>query len=176
MAWVPQEHQPHPNWLPCLCDLRDCIVCCFSSFCSLLVLIIHGSDNGYIVYVNGEAVGDNLAKVGSTLAFLQLDVYSVALNPGGANVIAVNSTNIGSAASVVVTGIVQYGDGSEEAFVSDNSWLAFPGASPPAGFQNPLFVDAGWTPASQQGFMGSGPWGDPSILPFTGTECQVFTS
>ncbi|KAF9009835.1 hypothetical protein BDZ89DRAFT_516061 [Hymenopellis radicata] len=134
------------------------------------------ADNGYVLYVNGVRIGDNLSKLGLTSSFTEAEVYSVPLNSVGANVIAVNATNVdvGSRAALIATGVVQYSDGSQVQFGTRNTWKTLKAAIP-SGFQATSFNDASWTAAVAEGGQGTSPWGFTTILPFTGTECGVLS-
>ncbi len=116
------------------------------------------SDNTYDLYVNEVFIGGGQS-------FTSAQVYTVAMNAEGDNVIAVNATNVppGGPAGVIATVLVEYSDGSSETFVTDSSWKTLQGATS-AGFQSIATDDDGWNSATEQGADGVLPWG-PTALP-----------
>lgn len=129
-------------------------------------------DDSYTIWVNGKYIGDNLRKGNDPAwsAIRELDVYSVSLTQEE-SVIAVNATNNVNVAGVILTGVVQYADDSQTAFVTDASWLTDGSNTPPEGFQKVAFDDKKWTPAAVIGGIGTAPWAPIHIAPFTGKPC-----
>lgn len=130
------------------------------------------SDDAYTVWVNGVEIGDNIRKGGDPAgsAFRELDIYSVSLSHTK-NVIAVNATNVVSVDGVILTGVVQYEDGSQTAFVTDASWLTAGNIPPPEKFQVIDYDDSRWAHAIVIGPVGTQPWGVLHFAPFTGKVC-----
>ncbi|KAJ3991594.1 hypothetical protein F5050DRAFT_1129977 [Lentinula boryana] len=130
------------------------------------------ADDAYTVWVNGVEIGDNIRKGGDPAgsAFRELDIYSVSLSHVK-NVIAVNATNIVNVDGVILTGVVQYEDGSRIAFVTDASWLTAGAATPPDKFQEIEFDDSKWAHAAVIGPVGTQPWGALHFAAFTGKVC-----
>ncbi|KAJ3861870.1 hypothetical protein EV359DRAFT_7737, partial [Lentinula novae-zelandiae] len=118
------------------------------------------ADDAYTVWVNGVEIGDNIRKGGDPAgsAFRELDIYSVSLSHTK-NVIAVNATNVVSVDGVILTGVVQYEDGSQTAFVTDASWLTAGNIPPPEKFQVIDYDDSRWAHAIVIGPVGTQPWG-----------------
>ncbi|GAW05476.1 lectin [Lentinula edodes] len=130
------------------------------------------ADDAYTVWVNGVEIGDNIRKGGDPggSAFRELDIYSVSLSHTK-NVIAVNATNVVSVDGVILTGVVQYEDGSQVTFVTDASWLTAGNIPPPDRFQLIDFDDSNWAHVAIIGPVGTQPWGVLRFAPFTGKAC-----
>ncbi|KAF9041902.1 lectin [Hymenopellis radicata] len=126
--------------------------------CPVCATILIAADNTYDLYVNEVFIGGGQS-------FTSAQVYTVAMNAEGDNVIAVNATNVppGGPAGLIATVLVEYSDGSSETFVTDSSWKTLQ-SSTAAGFQSIATNDDGWNSASEQGADGVLPWG-PTALP-----------
>ncbi|KAF8876446.1 hypothetical protein CPB84DRAFT_1752425 [Gymnopilus junonius] len=124
--------------------------------------IIITSDNGYTLWVNGNAVG-------SGHNFHQADAYCIRLAPD-CNVFAVNATNdltIPNPAGLLATIQIRYTDGFTDTIITDGTWHAF--TSVPSGFQFSDFNDESWPAATVQGNYGIGPWNAVAIPPSAST-------
>ncbi|KAF9075326.1 hypothetical protein BDP27DRAFT_1257849 [Rhodocollybia butyracea] len=128
------------------------------------------ADDAYTVWVNGAQIGNNTWKPPGGSAWNTLDVYSVSLSYS-TNVIAVNATNNVNVAGVMLTGFVQYYDGSQTTIFTNSSWLTAGAVSPPDGFQEVYFDDSTWVGATEKGGKDTSPWAPLTIGPFTGKTC-----
>ncbi|KAJ3727332.1 putative lectin [Lentinula guzmanii] len=137
------------------------------------------ADNEYVLYVNGFNIGNDFAGFISGASFLDADIYNIPLNPEGENVIALNVTNgpgptdVPNPAGVIVTGIIEFSDQSQEVLVSDSTWLTL-ASDTPAGFMQPNFGDSAWIAATEEGLDGVAPWGVTTIVPTNVIGCLNF--
>ena len=80
------------------------------------------------------------------------------------NLFAVSATNLGGAAGLIATILVQYNDGTSQTYVTDSSWKTFLG-NPPAGFQEIGTDDTAWPQAVAQGPVSTSPWDGFTSIP-----------
>ncbi|KAF9076726.1 hypothetical protein BDP27DRAFT_1312490 [Rhodocollybia butyracea] len=107
------------------------------------------ADAAYTVWVNGANIGSNTLHSGVPSG-VALDVYSVSITHP-ISIIAVNVTNLANIAQLFITGVVQYADGTQTAFVTDTTCK--------------------WFAAVVNGDSTIPPYTPLSLAPFTGTAC-----
>ncbi|KIK56121.1 hypothetical protein GYMLUDRAFT_230410, partial [Collybiopsis luxurians FD-317 M1] len=118
--------------------------------------IAYAVDDEASLWVNGEQVTD---QVGWT----NVESHCVSLESCGcALLIALNATNIGGPAGLLVDAVVTYTDGTTSTIVSDGSWRAST-TGVPDGFQDLSFDDSTWPLVKTQGGNGIPPWGTIQI-------------
>lgn len=74
------------------------------------------------------------------------------------NLIAVNATNDGGPASLIVAMLIEYTDGTADLINTDSSWKTLTSV-PPSSWQLPSTDDSSWISATTEGLEGVGPWG-----------------
>ncbi|PBK58181.1 hypothetical protein ARMSODRAFT_1091322 [Armillaria solidipes] len=138
--------------------------------CPVCATIVVIADNCYTLYANGAEIGSSIAyeRSGSTS-----QVHTVGLSPEINNVIAINATNTGGPAGLIVTIRVDYLDGTSETFVTDASWKT-PRTATASGFENPSLDKSAWIAANVQGKAGMAPWGAISLPPALDLDKRVY--
>jgi alpha-L-rhamnosidase len=114
------------------------------------------ADNGFTAYFNGQMVGSTPADSSDGNLWQRVQALDVGsrLKPG-ANVIAIRAHNDNGYAGVLFRLEI---DG-KPALMSDNTWKASEQA-PGGNWTDAAFDDGPWPSATDEGRVGSGPWGD----------------
>ncbi|KIK56134.1 hypothetical protein GYMLUDRAFT_248114 [Collybiopsis luxurians FD-317 M1] len=116
------------------------------------ITVAFTSDNAATLWVNGD-------EVVSEFAWFTAGSYCINLqNCGCAILLAIEATNAGGPAGVIVDAVVSYTDGSTSSIVSDGSWRTTTGGVPD-NFQSLSFDDSSWELAETEGKNGVAPWG-----------------
>lgn len=111
------------------------------------------ADNSFVAYVNGEKIGE----AEGWNAYKRFDVAKYLKQ--GANVLAVEGRNEGSAAGLLVELDVRAEGGVRQTIVSDASWKT--SVSADTGWQTAAFQPGvNWVGAKSLGKLGVGPWGN----------------
>ena len=111
------------------------------------------ADDGHTTFVNGTQVS---ATTGGNNAWQTSQISDIKpLLVAGTNVIAIAPFNGGGAGSLIAVAEL---DGAR--IVTDDTWKTLPGvtATPPAGWNTPVFDDSTWLAANVTGAYGIGPW------------------
>ncbi|PBK60119.1 hypothetical protein ARMSODRAFT_842803, partial [Armillaria solidipes] len=128
-----------------------------STKCPVCATISISSDDLYSIVVNGNLIGAGNGYRNSA-------VYTAGLEPEGHNVFAIAVNNIGGAAGLIATILVDYSDGTTQIIVTDTTWKTIK-ATPPGGWTSPSFDDSAWIASSSEGPTANTPWGMPPLPP-----------
>ncbi len=120
-------------------------------------VIVITADNGYDLFVNGQAVGsDTGPEDGYWRSFETYDITDKLV--AGRNAIGVRGLNMGGPAGLLAAARIQKADGTIVEFRTDASWaVELLGES---GWSGSGHDDALWKPAAVLGSIGGGVWGD----------------
>ena len=114
------------------------------------------ADNLYVLYVNGQPVGESEPDPNAWSRAKRFDVAGL-LVPGR-NVVAVEAINtVPGPAGLLVKLAVQLADGRQVVLVSDEPWKSLDQELP--NWQQPGFDDKAWRAAHVVGAFGIPPWG-----------------
>ena len=118
--------------------------------------ILITADNGYELYVNGQAVGSDLGY--GAPYWQSIEKYDVSnMLTKGRNVIAVHATCLGGAAGLVAALRADFSGAPALEIKTDATWRAE--SKPVNDWQQAGMDDAAWPPAIELVPMGGAPWG-----------------
>jgi hypothetical protein len=110
------------------------------------------ADDSFDLYIDGEYIGSSQGYTTSKRFYADLNPQT--------NVFAATVTNGGGPAGFIMACRIVYSDGTVDSIVTDGTWKTLRSA-PPANFQSPMFDDAAWVAATNEGRYGTAqPWGN----------------
>ena len=122
--------------------------------------VIITADNLFVLYMNGQSVGESDANNSSWQQPRRWDVTNL-LVPGR-TVIAVEAVNtLPGPAGLIMKLVVELADGQQIVLASDAKWKATYKEEP--NWQQPDFDDQKWPAARVMGKFGAGPWGKVAV-------------
>lgn len=129
--------------------------------------VIVTCDNLFVLYVNGQPVGESEAHNNAWQQARRWDLTSM-LAPGRV-VLAVEAVNtLPGPAGLIVKFVAELADGQKVTLVSDESWRCqYRGA---ANWEQPDFDDQRWPTAVSVGQYGDPPWGGRVAIPGEATR------
>jgi len=118
--------------------------------------ILSAVDNVYLLFVNGQFVGQSNPNPDDWRVAKRFDVARL-LVPGR-NVVAIEGANTApSPAGALVKLLVRLADGTQATLATSDTWLL--SEKEAKGWQEPAFDDSKWQKAYALGEYGVGPWG-----------------
>jgi HEAT repeat protein len=131
--------------------------------------VIATADNLFVLYVNGQRVGESGADSSSWKIPRQFDIAK-RLVPGR-NVFAVKAVNtMPGPAALLLTSVVHLADGAEITLNSGDLWRS--SSTEQANWQERAFEDGNWSAVRLVGNFGVAPWGRIPIPPAPTTPSE----